>query len=92
LAPPNGSGNATQTTQQVAQEGLLDAEGFYWLPNLAGPTSITTRGTEWLYPFVDGAPPIGWDDASRYLILPVLMVVAQWISSSIITPPVGGWV
>lgn len=76
----------------MAQEGLLDAEGFYWLPNLAGPTSITTRGTEWLYPFVDGAPPIGWDDASRYLILPVLMVVAQWISSSIITPPVGGWV
>ncbi|KIZ06714.1 Inner membrane ALBINO3-like protein 1 [Monoraphidium neglectum] len=72
----------------VAQEGLLDAEGFYWIPNLAGPTSIAARGTEWLFPFVDGAPPIGWDLAGRYLVLPVLMVVAQWISSSIITPPI----
>jgi YidC/Oxa1 family membrane protein insertase len=75
-------------TPQIAQEGLLDAEGFYWIPNLAGPTTLAARGTAWLYPFVDGAPPVGWDEAGRYLVLPTLLVVAQYISSKIITPPV----
>jgi YidC/Oxa1 family membrane protein insertase len=45
-------------------------------------------GVSWIWPFVDGAPPIGWDEASRYLVLPVLLVVAQFVSSAIITPPV----
>jgi YidC/Oxa1 family membrane protein insertase len=73
---------------QVAEEGLLDAEGFYWIPDLSAPTSVAARGTEWLFPFVDGAPPIGWDAAARYLVLPALLVVAQWASSSVISPPV----
>lgn len=34
-------------------------------------------GTAWLFPFVDGAPPIGWDLASRYLALPIALVIAQ---------------
>jgi YidC/Oxa1 family membrane protein insertase len=42
----------------------------------------------WLYPFVDGAPPIGWEVASHYLVLPVLLVAAQYASSAIISPPV----
>lgn len=45
-------------------------------------------GTAWLWPLVDGAPPIGWDEASRYLVLPVLLVITQFISSAVITPPV----
>ena len=32
-------------------------------------------------------PPIGWDEASRYLALPVLLVVAQFVSSAVITLP-----
>eukprot|EP01025_Chloroclados_australasicus_P047623 TRINITY_DN53621_c0_g1_i1.p1 TRINITY_DN53621_c0_g1~~TRINITY_DN53621_c0_g1_i1.p1 ORF type:complete len:487 (+),score=59.06 TRINITY_DN53621_c0_g1_i1:38-1462(+) len=76
----------------VADEGLLDQEGFYWLPSLAGPTSVAARqaGTSmsWLYPFVDGHPPVGWDEASKYLILPVLLVLIQYLSTSIISPPV----
>jgi len=35
---------------------------------------------------VDGAPPIGWDEASKYLILPVLLVLVQYYSTSIISP------
>ena len=35
---------------------------------------------------MDGAPPIGWDDAAKYLILPVLLVGIQYYSSSIISP------
>lgn len=76
----------------VATEGLLDTQGFYWIPSLAGPTSIAARqagsGTAWLLPLVDGHPPIGWDDASKYLVLPVLLVLVQYISTSIVSPPV----
>jgi YidC/Oxa1 family membrane protein insertase len=126
----------------VATEGLLDTQGFYWIPTLAGtavnvgvatfhehcrpfwcsgvcshwtaaddicltcsvcvcvcvlhiatgPTTIAARqagsGTEWLYPFVEGAPPIGWHDARAYLVLPVLLILCQYVSSSIISPPI----
>eukprot|EP00879_Flechtneria_rotunda_P004494 GHRR01004748.1.p1 GENE.GHRR01004748.1~~GHRR01004748.1.p1 ORF type:complete len:430 (+),score=134.04 GHRR01004748.1:669-1958(+) len=76
----------------VASEGLLDTQGFYWIPTLAGPTTIAARqsgsGTEWLFPFVDGAPSIGWHDASAYLVLPALLVICQYISSSVISPPI----
>jgi membrane protein insertase Oxa1/YidC/SpoIIIJ len=62
--------------------------GFYWIPTLAGPVSLDNRGIEWLWPFVNGAPPIGWDDASHYLVLPVLLIICQYISSAIISPPI----
>ena len=45
-------------------------------------------GIAWLYPLVDGAPPVGWDEASRYLVLPVALVAAQFASSAIISPPI----
>ncbi|EOY00757.1 OxaA/YidC-like membrane insertion protein isoform 5 [Theobroma cacao] len=39
----------------VANEGLL-TEGFFWIPSLAGPTTIAARqngsGISWLFPFV----------------------------------------
>lgn len=46
------------------------------------------QGSAWLYPLVDGAPPIGWHDALAYLSLPALLIVSQWISTSLISPPV----
>ncbi|PHU02942.1 hypothetical protein BC332_28193 [Capsicum chinense] len=73
----------------VANEGLL-TEGFFWIPSLAGPTTIAARqtgsGTSWLFPFVDGHPPLGWSDTFAYLALPVLLVVTQYISIQIIQP------
>ncbi|KAI3817498.1 hypothetical protein L1987_11290 [Smallanthus sonchifolius] len=70
----------------VADEGLL-AEGFFWIPSLAGPTTIAARqsgsGISWLFPFVDGQPPLGWSDTFAYLVLPVLLVVSQYISVQI---------
>jgi len=73
----------------AADEGLL-ADGFFWLPTLSGPVSIADReggsGLSWLFPFVDGAPPIGWDDARAYLLLPVLLIVSQYASQKIISP------
>ncbi len=44
-------------------------------------------GTDWLFPFVDGHPPIGWEDASAYLVLPVLLVLAQVRPHTFPTPP-----
>ncbi|MCD7473231.1 hypothetical protein HAX54_014944 [Datura stramonium] len=73
----------------VANEGLL-TEGFFWIPSLAGPTTIAARqtgsGTSWLFPFVDGHPPLGWSDTFAYLVLPVLLVVSQYISIQIMQP------
>jgi len=75
----------------AANAGLFDTQGFYWIPTLAGPTSMAARqagsGTAWLLPLVDGAPPIGWDEALPYLALPVLLVTMQLLSSSILNPP-----
>ncbi|XP_057509737.1 ALBINO3-like protein 1, chloroplastic [Actinidia eriantha] len=70
----------------VADEGLL-TEGFFWIPTLAGPTTIAARqngsGISWLFPFVDGHPPLGWSDTLAYLVLPVLLVLSQYISVQI---------
>ncbi|KAJ9169422.1 hypothetical protein P3X46_017623 [Hevea brasiliensis] len=70
----------------VADEGLL-TEGFFWIPSLAGPTTVAARqngsGISWLFPFVDGHPPLGWSDTLAYLVLPVLLVVSQYISVQI---------
>ncbi|KAK4763111.1 hypothetical protein SAY86_008879 [Trapa natans] len=70
----------------VADEGLL-TEGFFWIPSLSGPTTIASRqngsGTSWLFPFVDGHPPLGWSHTLAYLVLPLLLVVSQYVSVQI---------
>ncbi|KAL4188911.1 hypothetical protein AMTRI_Chr08g204410 [Amborella trichopoda] len=79
-----------QALSNVANEGLL-TEGFFWIPSLAGPTTIAARqsgsGISWLIPFVDGHPPLGWSDTAAYLVLPVLLVVSQYISMELMKPP-----
>ena len=45
-----------------------------------------TGSTSWLFPFIDGQPPVGWDGAAPYLVLPVLLVLAQYVSSAVISP------
>ncbi|KAI6686637.1 hypothetical protein NL676_032550 [Syzygium grande] len=70
----------------VADEGLL-TEGFFWIPSLAGPTTVAARqngsGISWLFPFVDGHPPLGWSDTLAYLVLPLLLVFTQYMSVQI---------
>ncbi|MCO5594408.1 hypothetical protein L7F22_048438 [Adiantum nelumboides] len=74
----------------VANEGLL-TEGFFWIPSLAGPTTIAARqngsGISWLFPFVDGAPPLGWSDTIAYLVLPVLLIGSQYVSMELMQTP-----
>lgn len=79
-----------QALSNVANEGLF-TEGFFWIPSLGGPTTIAARqsgaGISWLFPFVDGHPPLGWYDTAAYLVLPVLLVVSQYVSMEIMKPP-----
>ncbi|KAG9158642.1 hypothetical protein Leryth_021991 [Lithospermum erythrorhizon] len=79
-----------QALSNVANEGLL-TEGFFWIPSLGGPTTIAARqsgsGISWLFPFVDGHPPLGWPDTLAYLVLPVLLVASQYVSMEIMKPP-----
>ncbi|XP_062193137.1 inner membrane protein ALBINO3, chloroplastic-like [Phragmites australis] len=79
-----------QALSNVANEGLL-TEGFFWIPSLGGPTTIAARqsgaGISWLFPFVDGHPPLGWHDTIAYLVLPVLLVASQYVSMEIMKPP-----
>ncbi|KAJ8620777.1 hypothetical protein MRB53_029306 [Persea americana] len=79
-----------QALSNVANEGLL-TEGFFWIPSLGGPTTIAARqsgsGISWLIPFVDGNPPLGWSDTAAYLVLPVLLVVSQYVSMELMKPP-----
>ncbi|KAF6252421.1 inner membrane ALBINO3-like protein 2, chloroplast precursor [Scenedesmus sp. NREL 46B-D3] len=74
---------------KAADEGLLTS-GFFWIPSLGGPSSMAAQkagsGLSWLFPFVDGHPPIGWHDAGAYLVLPVLLVASQFISQKIVSP------
>lgn len=74
---------------RAADEGL-GQESFFWIPDLSGPTTMTERATgagmSWLFPFIDGAPPIGWAGAGAYLIMPALLVASQYASMKIMQP------
>ncbi|CAI5960625.1 unnamed protein product, partial [Closterium sp. NIES-64] len=63
--------------------GVL-TEGFFWIPSLAGPTSIAARdsgsGISWLFPFIvcfestqntPGIPPLWWESIATILVLAV---------------------
>lgn len=79
-----------QALSNVANEGAL-TEGFFWIPSLGGPTTIAARqsgsGISWLFPFVDGHPPLGWHDTIAYLVLPLALVASQYVSMEIMKPP-----
>lgn len=74
----------------AADDGLLSS-GWFWIPSLAGPTTLAAQkagaGSAWLFPFVDGAPPVGWHDAGCYLVLPILLIISQSVTQRIMSPP-----
>lgn len=64
-------------------------EPFLWLPNLAGPV-FGERSTDWILgadAWVNGVPKLGWHDTLCYLTIPLILVVVQSISFSILSPP-----
>jgi len=72
--------------QNMAKDNLLN-EPFLWVPSLQGPVSKVGESLSvWLFPLVDGHPPIGWHDAICYLVLPLLIVSSQIITTKIVSP------
>lgn len=72
--------------QNMAKEDILK-ESFLWIPSLQGPVnSVGQSLSTWLFPFINGEPPIGWHDAIAYLILPALIVGSQIITTRVMSP------
>ena len=72
----------------LAREDLLE-ESFLWIPNLEGPV-FGAQNADWLFKFDNwngAVPPLGWADTAAYLALPVLLVVAQSVSTQLLAPP-----
>jgi len=66
-------------------------EPFLWIPSLAGPTQ-GTASLDWLLKSqseTEFVPLLGWDEASRYCVLPILLVVSQFITQKVSQPDQG---
>jgi YidC/Oxa1 family membrane protein insertase len=74
----------------LAKENMLD-EPFLWLPNLEGPVygADPTTANNWIFQWVDGSPPLGWDDTIAFLALPLFLVISQFVSMEIMSPKDG---
>jgi YidC/Oxa1 family membrane protein insertase len=72
----------------LAKENKLN-EGFLFLPSLEGPIygADPAQGSAWLFSgWTDGAPSLGWDDTIAFLILPVVLVISQFVSMELMAP------
>jgi len=76
--------------RNLAIDGKLD-EPFLWIPSLQGPVTAETdyRGLDWLTTgWVDGVPQLGWETTLAFCIMPVLLVLGQSLSMSVLQPPI----
>lgn len=78
----------------LAMDGQLE-EPFLWIPTLEGPVSPPTfRGMEWLtqgWTFPEGGipvPSLGWETTLAFLAMPVILVLTQSFTMSVLQPPV----
>ena len=76
----------------LAKDGQLN-EPFLWIPSLEGPVSAPTyRGIDWLiqgWTFPDGGlptPGLGWETTLSFMIMPVILVLGQKLTMSVLTP------
>lgn len=73
----------------LANNNKLD-EAFLWLPSLEGPVygADPTKGSAWLFDgWVNGVPSLGWEDTTAFLVLPVVLVVSQFLSMELMATP-----
>jgi YidC/Oxa1 family membrane protein insertase len=75
----------------LAKDDKLN-EPFLFLPNLEGPTygADPTHANDWILKgWENGTPPLGWDDTVAFLILPIFLVISQFISTQLMQPQPG---
>lgn len=78
-----------RSVTRLAAEGRLD-EPFLWIPTLEGPVSAANnyRGMEWLTEgWVDGTPSMGWEATLPFLVMPVILVLMQSFTMSVLQQP-----
>jgi len=71
----------------LAKDDLLN-EPFLWIPSLEGPVGPPDyRGMEWLTQgWVDGHPALGWETTVAFLVMPVVLVLGQFLTMKALTP------
>lgn len=79
--------------RNLAQDGVLK-ESFLWIPSLEGPVSPPNfSGMDWLtagWTTIDGTPTpqLGWETTLAFLVMPVILVLGQSLTMSVMSPPV----
>jgi len=66
----------------LAKDNALD-EPFLFLPNLEGPTYGADPGhaSDWLFSgWENGVPSLGWEETGAFLLIPVVLVISQFVS------------
>mmetsp|Transcript_9890 Transcript_9890/g.11526 ORF Transcript_9890/g.11526 Transcript_9890/m.11526 type:complete len:469 (-) Transcript_9890:126-1532(-) len=73
----------------LAKDGKLQ-EPFLWIPSLGGPVSAPEyRDMDWLTSgWVDGAPSLGWETTLAFLVMPIILVLTQSFTMSMLTPEI----
>ncbi|KAL6195617.1 hypothetical protein ACLB2K_031235 [Fragaria x ananassa] len=74
-------------------KGIVDRR--FLLDPLFGWSNYHCCSPKWIRNFLvvsicgkkDGHPPLGWSDTAAYLVLPVLLVVSQFVSMELMKPP-----
>jgi len=72
-----------RSIQSLAEENDKLKEPFLWIPSLAGPQENGQFGADWILKskFEDHYEPlIGWNLTPGYLLLPILLMVSQYIT------------
>lgn len=71
----------------LVAENKLD-EPFLWIPDLEGPVYAKppSESIQWIYSAFSGQPQLGWSDTLAFLSLPVLLYIAQSISTRVLQP------
>lgn len=54
---------------------------------MGSDADVQGGGFSWLFSMQNGAPPLGWHDTICYLVLPVGLVVSQFFTQKILSPP-----
>ena len=90
------AGDLYRGVRLLAMDNKLN-EPFLWIPSLEGPVRPPNfRGMEWLtegwQAASDGGgltvPPLGWETTIAFLIMPVVLVFLQSLTTQVLRPPV----
>lgn len=81
-----------RSINKLAETNEHFKEPFLWIPSLSGPVKVGEPSLDWLVKsqYADHFEPlIGWQQAGQYLILPVALVISQFLTQKASNPQGG---